>query len=72
MYAKVNFVYPTRLLLLEHVGLVLVVKKLNDGHPRVTVIHIVAKPGSVDHSQTDYGTEVSVLLLDLGTGSRYL
>ena len=33
MNSEVNFVNSTRLLLLKHVGLVLVVQELDDGHP---------------------------------------
>lgn len=51
--AKVNLVLATGLLLLEHVGFVLVVEELDNGHPRVTVVDIVAKAGGVDNGQAN-------------------
>lgn len=48
---EVDFVVAARLLLLEHVGLVLVVEELDDGHPRVAVVDIVAKARGVDDGQ---------------------
>ncbi|KUI52641.1 hypothetical protein VP1G_10488 [Cytospora mali] len=40
---QVDLVISAGLLLLQHVGLVLVVEELDDGHPRVPVVDIVAK-----------------------------
>jgi hypothetical protein len=54
MNAEIDLVLATRLLLLEHIGLVLVVEELDNGHPRVAVVDIVAEAGRVDHCQTDY------------------
>ena len=53
MDTEVNLVLAVRLLLLKHVGLMLVVKELNDGLPRVTVVDVVAKARSVNHSQAN-------------------
>lgn len=33
VHAEVDLITPARLLLLEHIRLMLVVKELNDGHP---------------------------------------
>jgi hypothetical protein len=53
VYTKIDLVEAARLLLLEHVGLMLVVEELNDWHPRVAVVHIVAETRCVDNSETD-------------------
>jgi hypothetical protein len=50
---EIDLVLTTRLLLLKHVGLVLVVEELDNGHPRVTVVDIVAKSGGIDDGQSD-------------------
>lgn len=50
---EVNLVSTARLLLLEHVGLMLVVQKLDDGHPRVAVVDIVAEAWGINNSQTN-------------------
>ena len=41
------------LLILTHVRLVLVVNKVDDGHPAVTVVGIVSESGRVNHRQLD-------------------
>jgi hypothetical protein len=51
---EVDLVGAARLLLLQHVRLVLVVEEFDNGLPRVTVIDIVAKAGGVNDGQTDY------------------
>jgi hypothetical protein len=53
VHAEVDLVLAARLLLLEHVRLVLVVEELDDGHPRVAVVDVVAKARSVDDSEAD-------------------
>ena len=53
MDTKVNLVLAAGLLLLQHVRLVLVVEELDDGHPRVAVVDIVAESGSVDNGESD-------------------
>ena len=50
---KIDLVLATGLLLLKHVGLVLVVEELNDGHPGVAVVDVVTEAGGVDHSQAN-------------------
>jgi hypothetical protein len=54
VYSQINFVNSSRLLLLEHVRLVLVVKKFYDGHPGVTIVHVVSKAGGINDSQADW------------------
>src|SRR5262249_7325142 len=49
--AEVDLVLAARLLLLQHVRLVLVVQELDDGHPRVPVVDVVAKARRVDDGQ---------------------
>ena len=51
---EVDLVGTTWLLLLEHVRLVLVVKELDDGLPRVAVVDVVAESGRVDDGESDY------------------
>jgi hypothetical protein len=41
------------LLLLPHIGFVLVIHKVDDGSPRVTVVDIVTESGSIDDSKLD-------------------
>lgn len=49
----VDLLATIRLLLLAHVALVLVINEINDGHPRVFVVDIIAKSGGVDNSELD-------------------
>lgn len=53
MDTEVDLVLAAGLLLLKHVGLVLVVEELDDGHPGVAVVDIVAETGGVDDGQSD-------------------
>lgn len=46
--SEVDLVLPARLLLLEHVRLMLVIEELNYGHPRIPVVDVVAEPGGID------------------------
>ena len=48
VHAEVNLFQAARLLLLQHVRLMLIIQELDDGHPRVTVVDIVAKARGVD------------------------
>jgi len=50
---EVDLVCAARLLLLQHVGLVLVVKELDDGLPRVAVVDVVAEARGVDYGEAD-------------------
>lgn len=50
---EVDLVISAGLLLLQHVGLVLVVKELDDWHPGVAVVDIVAEARGVDDGQAD-------------------
>lgn len=53
MDTEVNLVDSARLLFLQHVGLVLIVQEFDDGHPRISVIDIIAKARGINHGQTD-------------------
>lgn len=68
MDTEINLVLTAGLLLLEHVRLVLVVEELDDGHPRVAVVDIVAESGGIDNGQSD----LEELLLKLGLGNLNL
>jgi hypothetical protein len=50
MDTEIDLLSPARLLLLEHVRLMLVVEELDDGLPRITVVDIVAEARGVDDS----------------------
>ena len=63
MHTEVDLVVSARLLLLEHVRLVLVVNKVDERDPAVAVIHIVAKAGRVDNREV----HTELLFLQLGT-----
>lgn len=54
VYTEIDLVDPTRLLLLKHVRLVLIVEEFNDRHPRVTVVNIVAEAGGINDCQSNY------------------
>ena len=54
MDTEIDLVLATGLLLLKHVRLVLVVEELDDGHPRVAVVDIVAEARGVDNGQSDW------------------
>ena len=49
MDPEVGLVGPQRLLFLSHVRFMLVVDEVDDGGPRVAVVDIVAKAGSINH-----------------------
>lgn len=63
---QVNLVLAARLLLLEHVRLVLVVEELDDGHPRVFVVDIVAEARGVDDGEADCNQDQ----VNLGDGTK--
>lgn len=48
---EIDLVDTTGLLLLKHVGFVLVVKELDNGHPRVSVVDIIAEAGGINDGQ---------------------
>lgn len=53
VHTEIDLVISAGLLLLEHVRLMLVVQELNNGHPRVSVVDIVAETRGVDDGQPD-------------------
>lgn len=61
MHPKVTLLLAHRLLFLPHVDFMLVVNEINDWHPRITVVDIVAKSRRVDDSELD----LELLLLQL-------
>jgi hypothetical protein len=48
---EVNLVDSAGLLLLKHIRLMLIIEELNNWHPRVPIVHIIAKSGCVDDGQ---------------------
>ena len=54
MHSEVRLVGPQGLLLLSHIRLMLVIDEVNDGGPRVAVVDIVTKAGSVNNRQLDF------------------
>jgi len=63
MDTQVDLIGAARLLLLQHVRLVLVVQELDDGLPRVAVVHIVSETRCVDDGKADW-----TVLADAGFG----
>lgn len=62
MDALVDLSSAVRLLLLAHVAFMLVINKVNNGHPGVLIVDIVSEAWSVDHGELD----LEVLLLQFG------
>lgn len=54
VHTEINLVVTARLLLLKHIGFMLVVQELDDGLPRVAVVNVVAKSGSINNGQADW------------------
>ena len=66
---KITLLAALGLLLLNHVCLMLVVNEVDDGRPRVAVVDIVTKTGSVNDGELDFELlllELSLDNLDLG------
>lgn len=61
MHPQVALLAPLRLLLLDHVRLMLVVNEVDNGSPRVAVVDVVAKAGCVDNGELHF----ELLLLEL-------
>jgi hypothetical protein len=53
MYTQIRLLDSLRLLLLPHISLVLVIDKVHNRRPRVTIIDIVTKARRVNNSQLD-------------------
>ena len=51
---KIDSVGSAWLLFLQHVGLMLIIQKFNDWHPRVAVVDVVTEARSVNDGQADY------------------
>ena len=69
MNTKITLLAALGLLLLNHVCLMLVVNEVDDGRPRVAVVDIVTKTGSVNDGELDFELlllELSLDYLDLG------
>ena len=63
MYPQVALVLPVRLLLLPHIRLMLIIHKINNWHPRIAVVHVVAETRAVDHRKL--GLELLLLKFSL-------
>jgi len=59
--AQIDLIGAAGLLFLQHVGLMLVVQELDDGLPRVTVVHVVPEAWGVDNSEADYQLSVCAI-----------
>ena len=62
VHTEVAFLGALGLLLLSHVDFVLVIDEVDDGHPRVAVVHVVTKARCVDDGELD----LELLLLEFG------
>lgn len=49
---KIDLGFSTGLLFLQHIRLVLVVQKFDDGHPRIAIVHVVTKTRGINNRQT--------------------
>ena len=65
MNAEVDSVGSAWLLFLQHVGLMLIIQKFNDRHPRVAVVDVVTEARSVNDGQADYRCIALVLAFQL-------
>ena len=54
MNTEVDSVGSAWLLFLQHVGLMLIIQKFDDRHPRVAVVDVVTEARSVNDGQADY------------------
>jgi hypothetical protein len=50
---EINLINTTRLLLLQHIGFMLVIQELDNWHPGIAVVDIVAEARSIDDRETD-------------------
>lgn len=51
--SEINFLASLGLLLLPHVGFMLIIYKVDNGAPGVTVVHVVTESGSINHGKLD-------------------
>lgn len=54
MHPQITFFRTLRLLFLSHVYLMLIIDKIDDWDPRVTVVDVVTKARRVNHCQLDF------------------
>ena len=52
--AKVALLRTLRLLLLSHINFVLIINEIDDGCPRVAVVHVVAETWGINHGEFDF------------------
>ena len=62
VHAQVRLLHALRLLLLNHIRLVLVINEIDDGRPAVPVVDVVPEAGRVDDGELHF----ELLLLELG------
>jgi len=53
VHTEVDLVGTARLLLLQHIGLMLVVQELDNGLPRIAIVDIVAEARCINNGQAD-------------------
>lgn len=53
VHTEINLVISAWLLLLQHVGLMLIVEELDDGHPRIFVVDIITEARGIDDGEAD-------------------
>ena len=68
MYTQVGLLSTLRLLLLSHVCFMLVVDEVDNWAPRVAVVDIITKTGSINDGELD----LERLLLELGLDDFHL
>ena len=54
MHSQVDLLRSARLLLLQHVALMLIIQELNDRLPAVPVVHVVTETWGIDDRESDF------------------
>lgn len=62
MHPQIRLLLPLRLLLLNHIRLMLIVNEIDNRSPAVTVVHVVPETGRVDDREFDF----ELFLFELG------
>lgn len=64
VHSKINFALPLGLLFLPHIQLMLIINKVNNRGPRISVVDIVPETRRVDHRELDFERLFFELSLD--------
>ena len=64
VHSEIDFALPLGLLFLPHIQLMLIINKVNNRGPRISVVDIVAETRRVDHRELDFERLFFELSLD--------